>query len=400
MLKTTDPHPIRIDAVRFAAAADGRERLSANVDGSEIWFMADPGVLAPRAEYFLAMAMFHALASGRPVVFDDALPLSPALAAQLGAISRLLCQWNPEFHPVRVTARLEEPASRPFVAGSFSGGVDSSFTYLCNRSHITHLLTLSCFDRHEALPQEDRSQPWPERIGKIRRLAAIEGKQLLAIESNADQWCEAHWLSFDYVHGSLLCSVAVGLGLEAYYIPTSSAGGQLAPWGSHPLLDPLFSTQQTEVIHHGYDHRRTQKIEAIATDQVLLDHLQVCWHSQDMNCGRCSKCVRTMLALDLLGVEGAPFPKTDPLHNHQHFRAKTDLGASFIWDIRLLAQRVGRADVIALTSAKIREYQFRKHGSALAKAVLGAHGRRLLQRLGYARPTRWRAVIRHPDNFE
>jgi hypothetical protein len=88
------------------------------------------------------------------------------------------------------------------------------------------------------------------------------------------------------------------------YIAASTTYDDLFPWGSHPLLDPLWSSEALEVIHDGCAVSRVDKVRGLAGCDVALDSLQVC-SAQDRvtyNCCRCEKCLRTMVALEIAGV--------------------------------------------------------------------------------------------------
>ena len=76
------------------------------------------------------------------------------------------------------------------------------------------------------------------------------------------------------------------------------------PWGSHPLLDPLWSTEDIEFTHDGCEALRSAKIKAIARAPLALSTLRVCWANEqaEYNCGRCEKCLRTMIALHVVGA--------------------------------------------------------------------------------------------------
>jgi hypothetical protein len=56
-------------------------------------------------------------------------------------------------------------------------------------------------------------------------------------------------------------------------------------------------------VHDGAGARRFEKFEVIAEERIVLDNLRVCWRGEsDTNCGGCSKCMRAISALHLLGV--------------------------------------------------------------------------------------------------
>ena len=56
--------------------------------------------------------------------------------------------------------------------------------------------------------------------------------------------------------------------------------------------------------HVGATRAREQKVAAIAGMDLARRHLRVCYENRNgaYNCGRCEKCVRTMVALEVVGV--------------------------------------------------------------------------------------------------
>ncbi|MGA8760564.1 MAG: hypothetical protein WB611_30415 [Stellaceae bacterium] len=77
------------------------------------------------------------------------------------------------------------------------------------------------------------------------------------------------------------------------------------PVGSHPTVDGLFSSQRLTVIHDGSRFSRLEKVRELATWPTALRVLRVCPESagDEVNCGRCEKCLRTRLELLAAGVD-------------------------------------------------------------------------------------------------
>ena len=117
-------------------------------------------------------------------------------------------------------------------------------------------------------------------------------------------------------HGAALAAVALALAPQVgkVYIGSDFAYDMLPPLGAHPLLDPLWGTEQLQLVHDGCEISRWQKIEKIIDDETVQRHLRVCWlHSYDAyNCGHCAKCLRILAWLAMMGMSG---------------RVKTALGA-------------------------------------------------------------------------
>ncbi|MBE9167394.1 hypothetical protein IQ238_07590 [Pleurocapsales cyanobacterium LEGE 06147] len=81
----------------------------------------------------------------------------------------------------------------------------------------------------------------------------------------------------------------------------------LNPWGSHPLIDPRFSSSDLHIRHEDAALSRLAKTQLVAQWDVALKHLRVCnekssYLEGNYNCGKCEKCLRTMVAFMALGV--------------------------------------------------------------------------------------------------
>jgi hypothetical protein len=114
-------------------------------------------------------------------------------------------------------------------------------------------------------------------------------------------------LLWDYAHGG--CLAAVGLFLRAgfhhIYIPSTHSVAEQIPWGSNLALDRHWSTEGTVFVHDGTEATRLDKvISQIAGSPLALEHLRVCFANEKgaYNCGRCDKCLRTMINLYVAGV--------------------------------------------------------------------------------------------------
>ena len=93
--------------------------------------------------------------------------------------------------------------------------------------------------------------------------------------------------------------------------------------------------------------------------QNFLDNLKVCWRSEHDNCGECPKCVRTMLALYLLGAKSQALPKLDSLTKLKNFQAENLGGVKFLEDAMILAEDVGNRTVQRILQRYYLRYQIR-----------------------------------------
>ena len=67
-----------------------------------------------------------------------------------------------------------------------------------------------------------------------------------------------------------------------------------------PLLLDCFSTSQLKFISSGSEGDRNDKVEFIADKPPAQKYLHVCLKRGETNCGRCDKCLRTLIALDAI----------------------------------------------------------------------------------------------------
>ncbi len=79
---------------------------------------------------------------------------------------------------------------------------------------------------------------------------------------------------------------------------------ELVPWGSHPMLDPLWSTGLTEIEHDGCEATRIDKLAYISEHDLAMKWLRVCNQAPNgaYNCGRCGKCLRARIGLRTVGA--------------------------------------------------------------------------------------------------
>jgi hypothetical protein len=175
--------------------------------------------------------------------------------------------------------------------------VDSFYTVLEGRDAIDAVVYVHGFD----VPLHDRAKR--ERV--VEGLAgAAAGLDLPLIELETDLRSTSNPICrWGLYHGAALASVAHLLAprFERVLIPASYTTKD-GPWGSHPRLDPLWTTESVEVVHDR-PIPRVEKLARLTRSDVAMSALRVCWQdSGDYNCGHCEKCLRTMASLRLHGA--------------------------------------------------------------------------------------------------
>ena len=102
------------------------------------------------------------------------------------------------------------------------------------------------------------------------------------------------------------CAHAFSTRLTSLLIPSSHELMDLEPLGSHPLLDPNYSSASLNVLHDGLAYSRMDKMlllkdwpESLAVLRVCADPLR---SNDKINCGKCEKCLRTKISLLVMGI--------------------------------------------------------------------------------------------------
>jgi len=329
---------------------DDRPRAS-----EEMWFEVDEALAADFSSsgnpWFaallpLAATLREPLRVRLPV---DALLL--ASAADLNAIWR---DWYPSLGVVSVEAEsAEAPAGGRLTGAFFSGGVDSFYTVMRRLAAENQVLRpdeLICVAGFDVpLAHEEARR---RRRQRLERVADELGLRLVEIATNMKQTRLSHANWNDLWHGCGL--VASGLALERRYrrlvIASTFDYAHLNSLGSHPMTDPLLSTEGTRVLHDGADATRCQKVEYLSRLEMPLQTLHVCWKQEsDENCGQCEKCLRTMLTLELAGALGRAktFPVTSlDLDRVSRILLKKERSyPTYYGEISRWALRIGRLDI-------------------------------------------------------
>mgnify|MGYP000427404718 CR=1 FL=1 len=268
-----------------------------------VWYRVEEGIISEHDDAFLAAALIPAMKNAKSLKLIG--QVSRSLKNNSTTIQNIVHKWFPDFKKIPVTSGdftgTTSNSQERGVGCFFSAGVDSFYTLLKHREEITHLIYVHGFDIW--LHEEDfRSSV----LREVRKVAKAFGKPLIFVETNIHEFSD-HFADWGlHYHGAALASVALLLApqFRTIYVPSSYAYDELFPWGSHPLLDPLWSTESLQIVHDGNEAGRIEKVALIAQSDIALNALRVCLDRTDgaYNCGHCEKCIRTMINLRLTGV--------------------------------------------------------------------------------------------------
>jgi hypothetical protein len=279
----------------------------------ELYYRITSGPIADGADSLLIASLLPAMRWDMPL--HSTWPVSPRLQRSIPKIQDIFHAWDRNFREVSVDVAVRESGSERKGPGAtaafFSGGVDSFYTALKNHAEITALVLVRGFD----IPL-DAPALWQDVSTSVREAARRLGKRLIEVETNLGLF-SSKYVSWALYHGSALASVATLLSpqFSRFFIPSTHSYLHLFPWGSHALVDPLWTTEDVEIVHDGAEAGRMDKVRTLAANDIFLDHLRVCWENKngEYNCGKCEKCLRTMVSLYISGALGRCRTFTEPL---------------------------------------------------------------------------------------
>jgi hypothetical protein len=378
---------IRVDEAQVVEEGDSR-RLTFPVTHGQtrtpVWFTVRNAVAAPSGNAALAMTLVPAMRTARSLVLADS--LSPQLFASQAAIQKLFRQWDDQFHAVPVTAPLGEPrqASTGGTGLFFSGGVDSFFSLLRHREEITHLIFVRGFDIKLHKPDVQAAV-----LPVMRAVAAQMNKTLVEVSTNIREFSDSlvDW-GLDY-NGAAVAAVALLLAptLNKVYVASSHSETDTFRWGSHLFLDHHYSTETLSLIHDGAKATRVEKVAAIADDRLVQQTLRVCFRNKGgaYNCGRCEKCLRTMINLRVAGAleKVVTFDRDLRLNEVRLIQVRDENTASFVLENLTAVRAKGVDEDLALALSDVLNRRYHKGSGRLVRPLI-----RGMNRLADWLPTR------------
>lgn len=295
-------------------------------------------------------------------------PLSSRMLKAQATIQSVFAAWFPsEYSRVKVVTRSrkqpEEETYKP-NATFFSLGVDSMFTMLKylpdNCPYPDQKLSALIYMKGLELPLSAYSNGQDkEVIDTMTNVAEHFNLDLIVGETNIRDVFPLVWEK--YYSGPGLASTALSLsnGFGNVYIPSSNSYADLIPNPSSPLIDSLWSNENTNIIHDGAEIERARKISSrIVKEPFALRNLRVCISNQggNYNCGKCWKCVRTMITLKIIKrLKGAgSFPEKLPDNYFKQLRTFNYQSLKFTTENLRLAREYGDSDMEKILKREIR----------------------------------------------
>jgi len=244
--------------------------------------------------------------------------LCPFLLEGLETVMALMKLWsNGRMRPLRIEPAGGTPppeAAAPRAGLFLSGGIDSLAALQLNRvrypgahpARMVDALLVHGFDIGGVVERGAKYPVFERARAAMAPVAEDAGLEMLPVYTNIRHLCDARDLWLNRFFGAVLAAVAHAFGrrMNLVYIGSSYDLPHLHPCGSHPLLDPEFSSYGMRIRHRDASLSRLDKLQIVSGWQTAFDRLRVCLANvpDRLNCGRCEKCVRTMTGLAAIGA--------------------------------------------------------------------------------------------------
>ena len=316
---------MKIDDIHVTTG-NGRARVLAAVHWEDIQRPTDhvffetaedfAGDLAGGADAFVLGCLVPAMRLGERRLAAGG--ICPGLKEGLCTAMGVLAHWSGgRYRPLAI----ETAATRGTVAAPgapraglcLSGGIDSLAALRLNRLnyrpddpwYVKDGLMVHGFDIGGVVARGAKYPVFDRAVAAMAAVAADAGITLVPVYTNVRHLCDDRDLWLNYFFGAVLAAAGhvIAGRLSLLFIASSYDIPHLHPCGSHPILDPEYSSQALAIRHRDLALSRLEKHRIVADWPAAFNNFRVCLANvpDRLNCGRCEKCVRTMTELTAIG---------------------------------------------------------------------------------------------------
>lgn len=293
-----------------------------------------------RADAFVVAMLWYAMVTGSDI--ESAAPMSEKMVFHITRyLIPALCTDEKGYRRIKILGpTTEKPYNNAGGVGTgMSCGVDSFYSMheytkpdTPEKYRLTHLTYFNMgaifhpnrsekkqYSIKEFYDTTDRMSD--EKRENARQVSEQAGLSMVYVKSNLD----SDYYRGAYGHTAVYRNSAMALSLQGLFaVYYNSSGGwpgyfdlTLTEGSQHyeALLCTCFSTESLSFILSDYV-TRAEKTIAIADDKLAQKYLDVCFCFN--NCGKCSKCIRTLVTLDIIGKVDQFCGLFDVEHFKQH----------------------------------------------------------------------------------
>ena len=302
---------------------DGKSRCLCNIFVDDelrtIWFDTSEEygdyLCIERGDAYLIGLLNWAMRRGDSIVSD--IPITEELYYNITvSLIPSLVKYSKGLHPIDITCKLAPAITQGTAVGTgCSCGVDSFTTIYKHMDNepfdefsLTHLCINNVGAFAECYSEYGKEKTKTERYAISQAVAKELSLPLIVTDSNfADVFEQDHLLSHTY--SSVFAIYMLQKLWKKYYY--SSSGHDYSEFSLidndtksaafYELLSlQCFSTFGLRIYSDGGEMTRLEKTELIADYSIAQKRLHVCL-TRPYNCGKCDKCLRTLLTLDCIG---------------------------------------------------------------------------------------------------
>jgi len=310
-------HDVRLESREGALCLSAAVRSGDPALPERLWFRVPESVtpsLAADASAFIPVLLPIAM-QRRGALHLDA-PVASGAVAGARRVASLLQRWSDRLGDglgeAAIDAAAEVEVKRGREAGAFfSAGVDAFYTLLRNQERfpagdsrrVSRLVVMHGFDLslqetavHGALLRAADS------------VAAELGLEVVPLATNARDFLRPFdWDRYGFGLVQAAVTAALAEVLHTMFVPSGGrpfAEMAVKPFSGGPEVFAHWSSGPVEMVYDPLHVARAEKIRYLSSSPLALAHLRVCWENREgrYNCGRCEKCLRTMLTLRVTGA--------------------------------------------------------------------------------------------------
>ena len=290
--------------------------LSIDDKREKVWFKVDKKyeqyLCYERSDAYLIAVLNFAMTNGHDIECEA--PVSEDLYYNIEKyLINALAEYNPNFYRTKIIAPVSSDTlpCAGAVGTGISCGVDSlhvlaSQTELKFKRHnVTHLTFNNVGSHGEG---EHARALFKARSKRPKQFAEEYGFEFVLGDSNLmDVVKQNHF--YTHTYSSMFAVYCLQKLYSVYYY--ASSGHKYYEFnlkfaknrgcGSYEMLSlPIFSTHNLRIYSEGEGMGRLSKLKDVVKYEPSYKYLNVCLTESD-NCGKCEKCIRTLLGLNALG---------------------------------------------------------------------------------------------------
>lgn len=334
---------------------------------------------------FLVACIMPAMHYEEERVFIDE-EICPELREGLKTAMSLIRHWyGSDKKLVRIEAKTKSSITNLHRYGRtgmfFSGGIDSLAILRANRLNFPPGHPGSIKDCLLVYGLEvDKPESFNYVLSSMSELARETGITLIPVYTNirslehVDNWTIWEW----EFQAAALSSIAHAFSRRLTTVIISSTYDipHIQPYGTHPLLDPCYSSSDLRIKHDNITLSRFDKMKLVADWDIGFQNIRTCnqhkfYQPGMLNCGQCSKCVSAMLAFMALGVleKTRAFPSNI---SEEVLRSTINISRTtvcFYDELITPLKEKGHYDLAKIIEQKINRYQRRQELCNLNDAI-------------------------------